>query len=128
MGLSFRFNDTDAKGRRVAVMTRGVLVSIFCNGVAGSWMMGALHMGLDGAVEGAELGEVVQELARLADQVNQVKQQLESAAGSTKWAGAAASAFQQRARQRQQQVADLARALDSAHAAVGSASAMAGIS
>ena len=84
-------------------------------------------MGLGGAVEGAELGAVVQELARLADQANVLKQQLESAASSTKWTGAAASAFQQRARQRQQQVAELVRALDSAHAAVGSASVIAGI-
>jgi uncharacterized protein YukE len=84
-------------------------------------------MGLGTAVETAELGDVVQELARLGDQINLLKQQLESAAGSTKWAGSAASAFQQRARQRQQQVAELVRALDSAHAAVGSASAIAGI-
>jgi uncharacterized protein YukE len=89
-------------------------------------------MGLRGGVEGAfvtdaGLGDVVQELARLAGQASALKQQLESAAHSTKWTGAAASAFQQHAKQRQQQVAELVQALDSAHAAVGAAYAIAGI-
>ena len=75
----------------------------------------------------AGLGNVVRELAQLAQQASQLKQQLESAAGSTKWTGTAASAFQQHAKQRQQQVAELVQALDSAHTAVGAAYAIAGI-
>jgi len=86
-------------------------------------MLGSLHSFLTDA----GLGNVVQELEQLADQANQLKQQLESAAGSTKWTGAAASAFQQRARQRQQEVAELVQALDSAHAAVQTAYVLADI-
>jgi uncharacterized protein YukE len=76
----------------------------------------------------AGLGDVAQELARLVGQASAIKQQLESAVHSTQWTGTAASAFQQHARQRQQQVAELMRALDSAHTAVGAACAAAGLS
>ena len=86
-------------------------------------MLGSLHSFLSDA----GLGDAVQELARLAAEASRLRQQLESAAGSTKWTGTAASAFQQHAGQRQQQVAELVRALDSAHTAVGTAYAIAGI-
>jgi uncharacterized protein YukE len=86
-------------------------------------MLNSLHSFLTDAGP----GDVVQELAQLADEASRLKQQLESAASSTKWTGAAASAFQQHARQRQQQVAELVQALDSAHTAVGAAYAIAGI-
>jgi uncharacterized protein YukE len=75
----------------------------------------------------AALGGVVQELAQLANEAGRLKQELERAASSTKWTGTAASAFQQHARQRQQQVAELVQALDSAHTAVGVAYAIAGV-
>ena len=73
------------------------------------------------------LGDVVRELAQLANEASRLKRELESAASSAKWTGAAASAFQQHARQRQQQVAELVQALDSAHTAVGAAYAIAGV-
>jgi len=75
----------------------------------------------------AGLGNVVRELDQLANQANAIKQQLTSAASSTKWSGAAADAFRQRAHQREQQVAELVSALDSAHSAVAAAYAAVGI-
>ena len=75
----------------------------------------------------AGLGNVVQELRRLVEQAGQVKQQLAGAASSTKWTGAAASGFQHRAQQRQQQIAGLMQALDSALEAVDAAYIIAGI-
>ena len=86
-------------------------------------MLGSLNSFLTDA----GLGDVVRELVQLANEAGRLKQQLESAASSTKWTGTAASAFQQHARQRQQQVAELARALDSAHSAVGVAYSIAGV-
>jgi uncharacterized protein YukE len=82
---------------------------------------------LNSFLRDAGLGDVVQELAQLANEASRLKQELESAAGSAKWTGAAASAFQQHARQRQQQVAELVRELDSAHTAMGVAYAIAGV-
>lgn len=75
----------------------------------------------------AGLGNVVQELEQLANQANQLRQRLASAASSTGWAGPAASAFEGRARQRQSQIAALVDALDAAHSAVGNAYVIAGI-
>jgi uncharacterized protein YukE len=75
----------------------------------------------------ARLGNVVQELHRLAEQASQAKQRLASAASATKWTGAAATGFQHRAQQRQQEIAGLVRALDSAHDAVQVAYTIAGI-
>ena len=75
----------------------------------------------------AGLGNVVRELKQLAEQANQVKQQLAGAAGAAKWTGAAANGFQQRARQRQQQMAELVAALDSALGAVATAYTIAGV-
>jgi uncharacterized protein YukE len=87
-------------------------------------MLDSLHSFLTDA----GLGNVVQELAQLANQAGQLKQELASSASSTKWTGSAASAFRHRAQQREQEVAALVRALDSAHSAVEAAYAMAGIS
>jgi uncharacterized protein YukE len=104
-----------------------------CEGVTGTLeKAGVSRMGLQGGVEGAYrtdagLGDVAQELARLVGQASALKQQLESAVHSTQWTGKAASAFQQHAAQRRQQVAELLQALDSAHTAVGAAYAVAGI-
>ena len=86
-------------------------------------MLGSLNSFLTDA----GLGDVVRELAQLANEASRLKQELESAASSAKWTGAAASTFQQHARQRQQQVAELVQALDSAHTAVGAAYAIAGV-
>ena len=91
-----------------------------------------------GAVEGmlsslhnfltdAGLGNVVQELEQLANQANQLKQQLAAAAASPQWTGAAADGFRARAQQREAEVAQLVSALDSAHSAVSTAYAIAGI-
>jgi uncharacterized protein YukE len=82
---------------------------------------------LNSLLRDAGLGDVVQELAQLANEAGRLKQELESAASSAKWTGAAASAFQQRARQRQRQVAELVQELDSAHTALGVAYAIAGV-
>jgi phage shock protein A len=82
---------------------------------------------LNSLLTDAGLGDVVQELARLAEEAGRLKQQLESAASSTKWSGTAASAFRQHAGQRRRQVAELVQALDSAHTAVGAAYAIAGV-
>lgn len=86
-------------------------------------MLNSLH----GFLTDAGLGNVVQELEQLANQANAIKQQLTSAASATKWSGAAADAFQQRAHQREQQLTELVSALDSAHDAVAEAYAVAGI-
>jgi uncharacterized protein YukE len=86
-------------------------------------MLSALH----GFLTDAGLGNVVQELEQLAEQANQLKQQLASAEAGTKWSGAAADGFRQRAQQRQQQLTELVGALDSAHSAVAAAYAVAGI-
>jgi uncharacterized protein YukE len=75
----------------------------------------------------AGLGNVVQELAQLADQANQLKQQLAAAASTAQWSGAAADGFRARAQQRETEVAQLVSALDSAHSAVAAAYAIAGI-
>jgi uncharacterized protein YukE len=75
----------------------------------------------------AGLGDVVQELAQLAEQAVQLRQQLASAVGSTEWSGAAAEGFGKRAQQRQQQLGELVSALDAAHEAVAAAYAVAGI-
>ena len=75
----------------------------------------------------AGLGNIAQELEQLANRANQLRQQLTSAASSTRWSGAAARAFEQRAHQRQSQIAALVSALDSAHATVGAAYVSAGI-
>lgn len=89
--------------------------------------VGTMISSLHSFLTDAGLGNVVQELEQLANQAGRLKQQLESAASSAKWTGAAASAFQQRARQRQQEVAQLVQALDSAHSAVSAAYTIAGI-
>ncbi|HEX4790196.1 MAG TPA: hypothetical protein VH372_17145 [Actinospica sp.] len=86
-------------------------------------MVNALH----GFLTDAGLGNVVQELAQLAEQANGLKQQLARAEASTRWSGAAADGFRRRAQQRQHQLAELVGALDSAHATVAAAYAMAGI-
>jgi hypothetical protein len=75
----------------------------------------------------AGLGNVVQELAQLAEQANQVRQQLAAAAGSAEWSGAAADGFHAREQQRQQQLGELVSALDAAHTAVALAYSIAGI-
>ena len=72
-------------------------------------------------------GELLLDRVQLANQANAIKQQLTGAASSTKWSGAAADGFRQRAHQREQQVAELVSALDSAHGAVAAAYAAAGI-
>lgn len=82
---------------------------------------------LNGFLRDAGLGNVVEELEHLADQANQVKQQLAAAASSTHWTGAAADGFRARAQQRENEVTQLVGALDSAHSAVGAAYAVAGI-
>lgn len=75
----------------------------------------------------AGLGDVVHELAQLAEQANRVRRQLASAAASADWSGAAAEGFGKREQQRQQQLGELVSALDSAHEAVAAAYAVAGI-
>ena len=82
---------------------------------------------LSGFLRGAGLGDVVQELEKLAEQANTVKAELAAASASTHWSGAAADGFRTRARQREDEVAQLVGALDSAHCAVGAAYAIAGI-
>lgn len=86
-------------------------------------MLNSLHNFLTDA----GLGNVVQELAQLANQANQLKQELAAAATSTHWTGSAADGFRARAQQREAEVTQLVDALDSAHSAVGTAYAIAGI-
>jgi uncharacterized protein YukE len=86
-------------------------------------MLNALH----GFLTDAGLGNVVRELAQLAEQASRLKRELASAEASTKWSGAAADGFRQRAQQRQQQLAELVGALDSAHEAVAAAYAITGV-
>jgi uncharacterized protein YukE len=86
-------------------------------------MLDSLH----GFLADAGLGNVVHELEQLADEANRIKQQLSVAASSTHWTGAAADGFRARARQRESEVAQLVSAIDSAHSAVGTAYAIAGI-
>ncbi|HWG25349.1 hypothetical protein [Actinospica sp.] len=86
-------------------------------------MLSSLH----GFLTDAGLGNVVQELEQLANQANQLKQQLAAAASSAHWTGAAADGFRARARQREAEVTQLVGALDSAHSAVAAAYAIAGI-
>jgi hypothetical protein len=62
----------------------------------------------------------------LAEQANRLKRQLAGAEAGTRWSGAAADGFRDRARQRQRQLAELVGALDSARSAVAAAYAMAG--
>jgi uncharacterized protein YukE len=87
-----------------------------------SGMLRALH----GFLADAGLGNVLKELEQLAEQANRLKQQLARAEAGTRWSGAAADGFRRRARQRQQQLAELVAALDSAHSTVATAYAMAG--
>ncbi|HTJ68425.1 MAG TPA: hypothetical protein VL551_12905 [Actinospica sp.] len=75
----------------------------------------------------AGLGNVVRELEQLAEQANQLKQELAAAASATQWTGAAADGFRARAQQRESEVTQLVSALDSAHSAVAAAYAIAGI-
>lgn len=89
--------------------------------------VGGMLTSLHDFLTDAGLGNVAQELAQLAEQANRLKQQLASAESGTHWSGAAADGFRQRARQRQQQLAELVGALDSAHSAVTAAYAVAGI-
>lgn len=86
-------------------------------------LLGSLHSFLTDA----GLGDVVQELAQLAEEANEVKQKLAAAAGSTEWSGAAADGFHTREQQRQQQLTELVGALDAAHTAVALAYSIAGI-
>ncbi|MBR7832820.1 hypothetical protein KDL01_06080 [Actinospica durhamensis] len=79
------------------------------------------------AITGAGLGSAVQELAQLAEEANALRGRLAAAADSTHWAGAAADAFTQRARQRAGQISALVGAIDTAHATVEAAYAVAGI-
>jgi uncharacterized protein YukE len=74
----------------------------------------------------AGLGNVAQELERLADQANRLRQELAAAASSAHWSGAAADGFRARARRREDEVAQLVGALDSAHSAVSAAYSLAG--
>ena len=89
--------------------------------------VGSMLTTLHGFLTDAGLGDVAQELAQLAEQASELKQQLASAESGTHWSGAAADGFRQRAQQRQQQLAELVGALDSAHSAVAAAYAIAGI-
>ena len=75
----------------------------------------------------AGVGNVAHELEQLADQAHRLKQELAAAASSVHWSGAAAEGFRARARQREDQVAQLVGALDSAHSAVSAAHALAGV-
>ncbi len=75
----------------------------------------------------AGLGKIAQELEQLADQANRLKQELAAAASSTHWSGTAADGFRARAKQREDEVAQLVCTLDSAHSAVSAACALAGI-
>lgn len=75
----------------------------------------------------AGLGDVAKELEQLAEQANQLKQQLAAAEAGTHWSGSAAEGFRRRAQERQQQLSELIGALDSAHSAVVAAYAIAGI-
>lgn len=75
----------------------------------------------------AGLGDVVRELAQLAEQADQIRRQLASAAGSAHWSGAAADGFDRRAQQRQQQLGELVAALDSAHETVAAAYTVVGV-
>jgi uncharacterized protein YukE len=74
----------------------------------------------------AGLGNVAQELERLADQANRLRQELAAAASSAHWSGAGADGFRARARRREDEVAQLVGALDSAHSAVSAAYSLAG--
>jgi uncharacterized protein YukE len=74
----------------------------------------------------AGLGNIAKELEQLADQANRLRQELAAAALSAHWSGAAADGFRARARQREDEVAQLVGALDSAHSAVSTACALAG--
>ena len=89
--------------------------------------VGSMLTSLHDFLTDAGLGDVAKELEQLAEQANQLKRQLASAEAGTHWSGAAADGFRQRARQRQQQLAELVGALDSAHSAVAAAYAIAGI-
>jgi uncharacterized protein YukE len=86
-------------------------------------LLGSLHSFLTDA----GLGNVVQELAQLAEEANQVKQKLAAAAGAAEWSGTAADGFHTREQQRQQQLTALVGALDAAHTAVALAYSIAGI-
>jgi uncharacterized protein YukE len=66
-------------------------------------------------------------LEQLADQANQLRRQLAAAASATRWAGAAADGFRARAHQRESEIGQLVGALDSAHSAVSTSCAIAGV-
>lgn len=73
------------------------------------------------------LGDLVTELAQLAEQADQLRRRLCAAAGSAHWSGAAADGFEKRAGQRRQQLGELVAALDSAHEAAAAVHAVANI-
>lgn len=73
------------------------------------------------------LGDVVKELAQLAEQADQIRRRLASAAGSAHWSGAAADGFERCAERRRQQLGELVAALDSTHEAAAAVYAVAGI-
>ena len=89
--------------------------------------VGGLLDSLHAFLSDAGLGGVAKELAQLAEQADQMRRRLASAAGSTHWSGAAAEGFARRAQQRQEQLGQLVAALDSAHEAVAAAYTVAGI-
>ena len=70
---------------------------------------------------------IARELEQLADQANRLRQELATAASSAHWSGAAADGFRTRAKKREDEVAHLVGALDSAHSAVSNACALAGV-
>ncbi|HET9172427.1 MAG TPA: hypothetical protein VFN97_23575 [Actinospica sp.] len=82
---------------------------------------------IDGFLRDARLGDVARELERLAEQANRLRAELAATAASTHWSGAAADGFRARARQRENEVAELVGTLDSARSAVGAAHAMASV-
>jgi uncharacterized protein YukE len=101
---------------------------------------GAVHAGESAMVEldlmlgklraviaGAGLGAVVKELEQLADEANALRGRLARAVAETRWTGSAATAFAQRAHQRDARLGGLVRAIDGAHGAVAAAYAVAGI-
>jgi uncharacterized protein YukE len=73
------------------------------------------------------LRDIARELEQLADQANRLRQELAAAASSAHWSGAAADGFRARAKKREDEVAHLVGALDSAHSAVSAACALAGV-
>lgn len=78
-------------------------------------------------ITGAGLGSAAGELEHLAEEANALRARLASAVGATRWTGAAAHAFQQRAHQRGAQISGLVKAIDAAHASVATAYTVAGI-